>query len=141
MNMRKIVLGSLALALVNTAVAANDMKAMEVKDVETLNDNITQYQNKKVTVQGEVSNRIDSRSAVIESGGIFDDEIVIIGKKGAAANISSLKEDSKVKVTGTIRSVPIVEIEKEYGWDLNPELEVELENVKHFLVVDDIKTI
>ncbi|MFP5386180.1 MAG: hypothetical protein ACLGHN_08885 [Bacteriovoracia bacterium] len=114
-------------------------KPVQVADVETLMDNISDYQGKKVTVTGEVEDVIDKKSIIVESGGIINDEIVVIGRD--SLNPKALKEDAKVQVTGTVRAVPVVEVEREVGWDLEPEVEAELKAVNVFLVADEIKPI
>lgn len=108
-------------------------------DVEELNDNISRYIGQKVTVAGEIENKIDARSFVLESGGIFDDEIVVlVPQKSQGLKPMRLNEDANIVVTGTVRSLPVVEVERQLGWDLDPEVEVELEGTRNYLVADRI---
>lgn len=108
-------------------------------DVEELNDDITSRTNKKVTVAGEISEFLDARSFVLESGGIFDDEItVVLPKDLKGLQPQNLREEADVVVTGTVRELPVVEARRELGWDLDPQLELELEGVRHFLVAERI---
>ncbi len=120
--------------------AAAQRSPGQMMDVEELNDNISRYAGKKVTVAGEIEDKLDARSFVIESGGIFDDEIVVLtppGSKGLRP--LQLNEDADIVVTGTVRSYPVMELERELGWDLDPELEVELEGTRNYLVADNIR--
>lgn len=108
-------------------------------DVEELNDSIAQYAGQRVSVAGEIEDKLGPRSFVLESGGIFNDEIVtIIPQDARGLQAQRLNEDDKLVITGTVRSIPVVELEREYGWDLNPELEAELEGVQYYLVADSI---
>jgi hypothetical protein len=113
--------------------------AVQVEDVEELLDNIDRYVDTRVSVSGEIEEHIDSQSFVLESGGLFNDEIVVVVPQGAEGlDLMQLREDSDVVVTGTLRTVSRLEIEREYGWDLDPEIEVELEDVEVYLVADRI---
>ncbi|QRK04762.1 hypothetical protein JQX13_31640 [Archangium violaceum] len=108
-------------------------------NVEQLNDNIAQHSGKQVSVAGEIEEWLDARSFVLESGGLFNDEIaVIVPPNAKGVDAQRLREDADIVVSGTVRSVPLVELERELGWDLDPELEVEFEGTKHFLVADRI---
>ncbi|MFP2901684.1 hypothetical protein [Corallococcus sp. 4LFB] len=108
-------------------------------DVEELNDNISSYVGQKVSVAGEIENKLDARSFVMESGGIFDDEIVVVvPQKSQGLRPVRLREDANIVVTGTVRSIPIVDVERQLGWDLDPELKIELEGTRNFLVADRI---
>lgn len=108
-------------------------------DVEELNDTIAQQTGKKVTVAGEIEEWLDARSFVLESGGLFNDEIaVIVPPDVKGLDTQRLNEDADIVVSGTVRAMRVVDVERELGWDLQPELEVELEGVKHFLVAERI---
>lgn len=116
-----------------------NMPALQVKDVETLLDNKQMYEGKKVTVTGEVKRKIDAQSFVLEGGGILNDEVVAIMKKdGKMEKMKAVKEDANLKVTGTLMTMPIIEVRRELSWDLDPQIESELEGTRGFLVVDEI---
>lgn len=108
-------------------------------NVEQLNDKIAQHAGKQVSVAGEIEEWLDARTFVLESGGLFNDEIaVIVPPNAKGMDVQRLREDTDIVVSGTVRSVPIIELERELGWDLDPQLEVELEGTKNFLVADRI---
>ncbi len=115
--------------------------AIDVKDVETLNDDLSKYANKKIKVSGEVKDKIDSKSMVIESGGIFNDEIVVIAGPNLKGSIASYKEDADLKITGTLKAANLVDVRREYSWDLDPQVEAELQQTTAFLVADEISMI
>jgi hypothetical protein len=115
-------------------------KATVVDDVERLNDQILQFNNKRVTVKGDLETK-GTKSFILESGGLINDEIVVIGDKNIQNKLKQYGDDAQVRVTGTVRNISVVDVEKQYGWDLDPEVEVELEKVKSFLVADEVDLI
>ena len=46
-----------------------------------------------------------------------------------------------MRVTGTIGKLSIVDIEREVGWDLTPELEVEVEGAKAVLIAKSVERV
>lgn len=112
---------------------------MMTMDVQELNQNIDQYAGRQVSVAGEIEEKLGPRSFILESGGIFNDEIVVV----LPTNVQGLKpqqlrDDADIVVTGTVRQMTVVEVERELGWDLNPEIEAEFEGTRSYLVADRI---
>lgn len=108
-------------------------------DVEELNDNIRAHTGKKVTVVGEIEEFLDSRSFILESGGLFNDEITVVFPRDVKGlPVLYLREDTDVVVTGTVRALRVLDVKRELSWDLDPEIEIELERVTHFLVADKV---
>lgn len=118
------------------ATTAKTTAATTVKDVETILDNVSLYNGKKITVTGEIQDRPDARSFVLESGGLLNDEIVVIDAKRKTA--VKLDEDSQVSVSGTVRAAPIVDLRRELSWDLDPQIETELEGAQAFIIAEQI---
>lgn len=132
-----VLLSSMAWANKNTTTK----NLIEVKDVETIMDDLNKYSGKVVRVTGEIEDKIDSRSAVLESGGIFNDEIIIIsGPNLKGSSIDSLKEDTNVTVTGTVVMKPITDIRREYDWNLDTGIEPEFSDVKAYLIAEEISS-
>ena len=112
---------------------------MKVEDVEELLDDYEDFIGKKVSVPGEVEYRIDSRTFVLESGGLINDEIVVFLPKGFADDQSTMiVDDADLTVKGTIITYNVVEVEREMDWDWTPEIEAELENVVVVLKAEEI---
>lgn len=128
--------GNLSQAEESSKAADKSVSSGTFKDVETLMDKINLYDNKKVSVTGEVKDLIGNRSYVLESGGIFNDEITVVN--GLGEKLKMPKEDAKVTVFGTIKRIPVVEIRRELSWDLDPQMESELQDVKTFLVAEQL---
>jgi hypothetical protein len=111
----------------------------QTMDVQDLNMNISQHVGQRVSVAGEIEEKPGPRSLILESGGIFNDEILVIVPANAQGlKAQQLQDDADIVVTGTVRSMSVVEVERELGWDLNPEIEVELEGTRNFLVAERI---
>ena len=92
-----------------------------------------------VTVTGEVEKRYDDRTVTITGEGEwFDPDLTIVSKNALPAEVI---EDAKVTVTGTVRKVGVVEIEREMGWDFDPQIEAELDEVHSFLVADSVEVV
>jgi hypothetical protein len=136
-----------AASFAQTDDQSTDAKHKQVNNVEELLDNVARYDGKKVQVCGKIE-EIEAHTFILESGGIFNDEIIVVMPKGkeialqfinSDGGLALIEEDSNVIVTGTVRTVGAVEIEREYGLDLDPEIEIELERVKAFLIADRIE--
>lgn len=92
-----------------------------------------------VTVTGEVEKRYDDRTVTISGEGEwFDPDLTVVSKEPLPAEVI---EDAKLTVTGTVRKVGVVEVERELGWDFDPQIEVELDEVKTFLVADSVEVV
>jgi hypothetical protein len=124
------------------ASGAGDQQAQrvhQVQSVEELRDKMVMFHDQQVSVTGEVKDKLDARSFVLESGGILDDEIIVItSPKTRGLRLADLREDAEVVVTGTVRNVPLVEIQQETGWELGSDLEHEIQGARNFLIVDRI---
>jgi uncharacterized protein YdeI (BOF family) len=107
--------------------------------VEELNDNMNRYRDQRVAVRGEIEEYLGPSSFVLESGGIFDDEItVIIPENVQGIDPNMLREDSDIVVHGAVRQMTQVEIEREMSWDFDPEIEAEFEGTRSYLVAERI---
>ncbi|MGE0529350.1 MAG: hypothetical protein AB7G93_06065 [Bdellovibrionales bacterium] len=112
--------------------------ATQVEDVETLMDNVSQYTGKTVSVKGEVKDRVGDRGVVVESGGMLNNEIVVLSSDSTKQKLSALTEDEEVQVTGRVVTKPVAELKREYAWSLDQETESKLRDVKAYLIADDI---
>lgn len=108
-------------------------------DVQDLNSNISQYLGQQVSVAGEVEEKYGPRSFILESGGLFNDEILVVVPRDAQGlKAQQLQEDADIIVTGTVRSMTVIDVERELGWDFDPEIEMELEGTQNYLVAERI---
>ena len=90
-----------------------------------------------VTVSGEIAHRYDDHTF-----SLGDDEwgenLVIVSKQPLPEVID---EETVIAVTGTVQQIGLIEFEREYGWDFDPQIEVELEEVKNYLYADSYETL
>lgn len=113
--------------------------ALPLYDVEELNDQLASKVNQKVRVAGEVDDFLGPRTFVLESGGILDDEIAVVIPQNVQTELAAVRDDAELIVTGTVRRIGVVELERELGWDFEPELELEFEGTRDFLVAERIE--
>jgi hypothetical protein len=73
------------------------------------------------------------------AGGIDNDLLVFSRKAGSLAPIDDQWTNNKVRVTGTVGRMSVVEAERELGWDLDPQLEVELEKRTAVLIAQSVE--
>lgn len=132
-----ISLVTIALGMCSTSAFAAKEKANKSSvKVRDINKNPASYMDKKVSLRGEVEEMVSPQAFVLDGEGIFNDRILVIsektaqppkGKERAGTAALDVQEDDKVQVSGTVRRLTVVEVEKEYGMDLKPELEAEFE--------------
>jgi hypothetical protein len=112
--------------------------------VGTITGNLNNYLGKTVTVVADVQEVLGPRAFTLDeddviAGGIDNDMLVLSPQTGNLKPIENDWTKNKVRVTGTVRGVAVVEIEREVGWDLDPKIEAELEDVKAVLVASSVE--
>jgi hypothetical protein len=75
------------------------------------------------------------------AGGIDRDLLVLSKKAGSLSDIDDQWLNNKVRVTGTVGRMSVVEIEREIGWDLDPEIEGEVERAGAVLIASSVDRI
>jgi hypothetical protein len=133
-----------ALVVVTSAALANTVRkgdtANRFEDVEDLMDRVEQLDNQTVTVAGEVDKLIDPQSFILESGGIINDEIVVVmDKKLMDAQKAMATDDANLIVTGTVRRIPVAQLRKELGWNFDSKWDEKFGRVKSFLIASEIQ--
>ena len=85
----------------------------------------------EVTLKGAVSEVYDAHTFSLSDPGIdFEQDLIVVTKEPLPF---TAEDGANVQVTGTVKQFSVVEVEKEYGWDFDPEVEVELEDVEYYL--------
>ena len=111
----------------------------------TITGNLDNYIGKTVTVVADVQEVLGPRAFTLDeddvlTGGIDNDMMVLSPQAG---NLTAIENDwtknNKVRVTGTVHKVAVVEIEREVGWDLDRKIEAELDDVKAVLVASSVE--
>jgi hypothetical protein len=127
------VFSAISLAQANDQSADN---AIKVKNVKELLNNIARYDGKEIQVSGKVDKIIDDHSFILESGGLFNNEIVVITPKN---NMEVTESNSPATVTGSLRTVGLIETERYYNQKLNPELSIERDEIAAYIVADNVE--
>ena len=72
------------------------------------------------------------------AGGIARDLLVLCRQTSELERIDDQWLNNNVRVSGTVGRISVVEIEREIGWDLDPQLEVEVEAAGAVLCADSV---
>ena len=102
-----------------------------------------EYFGRTVTLEADVEEVFGPRAFALDedapfSGGIDNDLLVLAKGAGDLADIDDQWLNNKVRVTGTVGRMSVIEVERELGWDLDPELEVELERAGAVLIASSV---
>lgn len=119
------------------AARASDT-AMNASDVAAAPD---KYFGQTVTVRGEVQKILTPMSFVLDDDGpdLGKDLLVFSPKAGTPTTIDENWRDQTVQVTGTVGKMTVVEIEREVGWDLDPQVEAEVESAGAVLIARSVE--
>jgi hypothetical protein len=110
----------------------------------TITGNLNNYLGKTVTVEADVQEVFGPRAFTLDeddvlAGGIDNDVLVVGAQTGNLERVEDNWMRNKVRVTGTVRGVALVELEREIGWDLDRQIEAELEDVKAVIVASSLQ--
>lgn len=110
----------------------------------TITGNLNNYLGKTVTVEADVQEVFGPRAFTLDeddvlAGGIDNDVLVVGVQTGNLERVEDNWLRNKVRVTGTVRGVALVELEREVGWDLDRQIEAELEDVKAVIVASSLQ--
>ncbi len=97
------------------------------------------YLGRRVTISGEVEEVTSPRAFRVEGddGILFEKELLVVAKSDVRPGGNALEEGDTVVVTGKVAKLRTTEIERDIGWDLQPELEVEWRD-KAVLIAEDV---
>lgn len=104
------------------------------------------YMGQTVTVVADVEEVHSPRAFSLDedspaAGGIDNDLMVLSPQAGSLSDIDDTWLNNKVRVTGKVGKLSIVEIEQELGWDLTPELEIEVEKARAVLIASAVQRV
>ena len=117
-----LILLSLVLPACNSAEEVTTPETgADIEDVEEETDELI---GETVTLSGEVERVISPRGFILQDDELFGGEDVLV----VSATDIPLVEGTAAQVTGIVRELTIADVEREYGFDLDPELEVEFSN-------------
>ena len=112
--------------------------------VADIQEDPTKFVGQSVTVVADVEEVHSPRAFSLDedspaAGGIDNDLMVLYPNSDALRDIDDQWLNNKVRVTGKVGKFGIVEIERELGWDLRPELEAEVEKAKAVLIATSVQ--
>lgn len=112
-------------------------------DLATIAAEPDKYIGQTVTVVADVEEVFGPNAFALDEdafvrGGVDNDVLVVSKQAGSLGNIDDQWLNNKVRVTGTVARMNLVEVEREVGWDLNPEIEVELEKSGAVLIASSV---
>lgn len=107
-----------------------------------------QFIGRSVTVVADVEEVFGPRAFALDedaplAGGI-DNDLLVLSKNQQAQTLAEIDDqwlNNKVRVTGTVARAQVVEIEREIGWDLEPEIEAELEDEGPVLIAESVERV
>lgn len=109
--------------------------------VEDIKDEPARFIGKTVTISGEVEGVEEPRAFRLAGAGwLWDDEVTVVTGQPVRLAGATLEEGDDVIVTGTVRRSVIADVEREVGWDLQPELEASIEN-RPFIVASSVRKV
>jgi hypothetical protein len=104
------------------------------------------YLGREVTVEADLEEVLSPSSfrldedALLE-GGVDNDLLVLSRDAAGLSHIDDQWLNNRVRVTGTVGGVNVTEIESSIGWDLDPEIEAELEGARAVLIADSVERV
>lgn len=125
------------LAITVATVVANTIQH-RFDDVESLMDNVEAYTGQLISVAGEVE-KVDSHSFVLESGGIIDDEVIVLFDKDISEREKRLvKDGAKLIVEGKVKQGNVLQTEKDTGHFFDSSLHSKLRRVKSYIIASRV---
>jgi hypothetical protein len=96
------------------------------------------FHGKRVRLGGEIDKVYSPRAFELEGEGVWwDDQILVVARSPVTLGGRILTEDDEVMVSGTVKKLTVAEVERELGWDLDPQIEVEFRDLP-VLVADTV---
>ncbi|MCR9159153.1 MAG: hypothetical protein ACE37F_09470 [Nannocystaceae bacterium] len=94
--------------------------------IEDVEENPQAYYGKRLTFRGEAENVMSDRAFVLEGDNFaFDNDLLVLTRTPISMGHEGIEENQDYVVTGVVRQLVVAEVERELGWDLEPQLEVE----------------
>ena len=92
-----------------------------------------------VTVEGEITRIIDNHTLQLEGDwDFFSPELAVVTMADLPPG---LEVGDRVQLSGRVHQMDIIEVENHIGWDFQPEIEIELEDVENFLIANALTVV
>lgn len=113
-----------AVVLMAMSAAAGCKRDESKTTVDEVVEETARFVGQEVSVTGEVAEIKGDRAFVLEAGGLGQDQVLVLTKSPIRlAGTDVLEQGDHVRVTGVVHSFDTVAIEREVGWDLDPQME------------------
>jgi len=114
-------------------------------DIADLMENPRAYMGRTVTVVADLEEAYGPNAFTLDEdallrGGI-DRDLLVLGRSGTLAQIDDQWLNNKVRVTGTVGVMSVVEVERELGLDLDRQIEVEVERAGAILIANSVERV
>jgi hypothetical protein len=95
------------------------------------------YVGQTVTPSGEVERVIGTQGFRFDPDERFDQEVLVLTRGPVQLGAEGIEDGQKLRVTGTVRAFVVAEIERDLGWELDPEIEAEFSS-KPVIIADTV---
>lgn len=112
-------------------------KAQLVK-IQDIKQNPDKWIGKTVKIQGLIEETAGNSVFKVNGAGIFNDELVVMRPTTGGREVASVTEGENIEVTGKLARMNVIDIERGYSLDLDPQLRVELEDSQLLFVADSV---
>lgn len=128
-----------ATAVAAAAVGCDRDENQGTAEVEDVKEEPARFYGETVTLSGEVDQVLGPRAFEMEGDDLFfDEQIVVLTRSPVRLGGEAVADDDELAVTGTVRPFTTTEIERELGWDLEPEYEVEFDQ-RPVIIAEEIR--
>jgi hypothetical protein len=98
--------------------------------VEQVDEDPMRFHGKRVRLGGEIDKVYSPRAFELEGEGVWwDEQILVVARSPVTLGGRTLAEDDEVMVSGTVKKLTVAEVERELGWDLDPQIEIEFRDL------------
>jgi hypothetical protein len=116
---------STALAACSTASTPEDTLSEATQENVTTDQLVNDYQDyigQTVTVREEVEEMVDNTAFLLDEDQLFGGENLLVINASGEGLVLVEGDDTDVQVTGEVREFILADLEREYGFGLDPEL-------------------
>lgn len=90
----------------------------------------------EMQIKGEVDDKISDKAFRLEAvNELWGDKVLVLGKDQL-----DVTDGAEVQVQGTVKKLVVAEIERELGWDLDPEIEAEFSD-QNVIVAQNVEQV
>lgn len=138
-----LTIGVLAFGTGEFAVAEKSNAGAKPANISEIISDTGSHLGKRVTVRGTVEDVHGTKVVVLSDDKIVESKLLAVSKKDLRSLDKGirgvLREDDKIQISGTLRQLNVLEVERELGPDLSREIEIETEASRPVLFVESLQ--